>query len=350
MYLLTSSKRNWWLFLAFLLSGGGIAVVFFFTWEENPGQVFRLLEPFYLFLALLTVGSLWLIEGLRTKVVARLVGEQIRLLPAVKIYLASSFMANITPLTAGGPPAQAYFLYRYGIPLEKGLVVVAVRVLLTTGFFLVAVPFTLAVYWPLFSFSAALSYLLGGVLVFMISMLALFFYLIWRPVRMHFLTRWLFSLPPFSRFVTNPQKLGRTVYKEVKRFNESLQILLRGDKYQLSVVLFYTFLFWFLFFSLGPLLLVGLGLSAPFSAVVARQIVLFFLISYVPLPGGSGVAELGLASLFAPVVPKYLLGSFVGGWRFLTYHSSILAGAPFFLRLAHTPPLAEEKRKTPLSK
>ena len=50
------------------------------------------------------------------------------------------------------------------------------------------------------------------------------------------------------------------------------------------------------------------------------------IIIYVPVPGGSGVAEFGLASLFMLFVPSSVLGIFVMSWRFFTYYVLLFLG------------------------
>jgi hypothetical protein len=66
---------------------------------------------------------------------------------------------------------------------------------------------------------------------------------------------------------------------------------------------------------------------------MALQAVFTFLVSMVPIPGGSGLAELGFAQIFAHLLPAALLGVFVSLWRVITYHLSLLAGALIFAGL-----------------
>ncbi len=46
-------------------------------------------------------------------------------------------------------------------------------------------------------------------------------------------------------------------------------------------------------------------------------------------PGSSGVAEIGTAALYAPLIPTPLLGVFVVLFRLITYHMNLIAGAIF---------------------
>ena len=58
--------------------------------------------------------------------------------------------------------------------------------------------------------------------------------------------------------------------------------------------------------------------------IVLLQFIIIFLISFLPIPGGSGLAEMGLYSVFAIYLPKHLLAIAVMIWRFISYHLNTL--------------------------
>jgi len=87
-----------------------------------------------------------------------------------------------------------------------------------------------------------------------------------------------------------------------------------------------TAAFWLCLFSIAPVILLGLGKPVPYFQAVIWQFVIQMIIVYLPLPGGSGAAELGLASLFVYFVPPSVLGIFVLVWRLLTYYVSLFFG------------------------
>jgi hypothetical protein len=61
-------------------------------------------------------------------------------------------------------------------------------------------------------------------------------------------------------------------------------------------------------------------------AAFTWQVMIVLIMAYVPVPGGSGVAEFGLATLFAPFVPSHILGVFIVAWRFFTYYIPLTLG------------------------
>lgn len=333
------SRKYWqWMFIALVLSVGGVAAVFWATVDEGGWDILRYIEAAYLYLALASVGVLWLLESLRYQAALQILGGRMGFLATLEVHLASSFAANITPFSSGGPPVATYLMCRQGISLDKALTLVTMRLVLTLGFFLVAVPAVLILYGSFLELNFWLEVALLVVIFFLLGLASFFFYLLFHAGKIRRVVRWAVNIKLVRRFLKDPQASARRIYTELMRYNRSLILLLKGRKIMLALILFYTVLIWGVFFAIGPLLLLGLGLNIPVMLTVVRQVIFYFLTSYLPLPGGSGVVEVGLASLFASVVPKNLLGGFVAGWRLLTYHSGIIAGAPVLLRLAHQVP------------
>ncbi|TDA66919.1 MAG: flippase-like domain-containing protein [Clostridia bacterium] len=332
-------KQRLWLAVTVSLSAASIAAVFAATAGEGGWQMLAGMRPVYLLASIGFVLLLWIMEGLRLQVCLQIIGGKIRLLDALEVHLASSFAANITPFSSGGPPVATYFLCRKGLPLDQSLTLVTMRLLLTFAFFIITVPLILIFFNSMMGFTWWLQVLVMAIVIFILGLIAIFFYLLLHPASIRHLVRWAVNLRPVKRFLPDPNGSSLKAYRQLLVFSNTLALLFRGDRWKLGLVLLYTMLIWITFFAIGPVLLYGLGLNIPVTLTVARQIVLYFVISYIPLPGGSGVAELGMASLFASAVPKGLLATFVAGWRILTYHSGILAGAPVLLRLARRAPV-----------
>jgi uncharacterized protein (TIRG00374 family) len=77
----------------------------------------------------------------------------------------------------------------------------------------------------------------------------------------------------------------------------------------------------------APLLLMGFNLNFNLSHVLVMQVIFYFILPFMPTPGGSGTAEAGFASLFSLFIPLHLLGLFVGTWRFIVFYFNLCIGA-----------------------
>lgn len=288
------------------------------------------MSPTFLAATAALVGLMWFIEGLKTQAMLHMMGEHLNLSKAIRVNLAAGFVGGITPFTSGGPPTHIYLLYRLGIPLNKCMAVVAARTLLTFLYFGILVPVILLRFRAQLGLPPSLNFLVSLALALALLAVVVFLYIIWRPGTVQTATTWLVSTR-FVGFLFRNRDRKATANRasiEAQKFSRSLQLIFgSGSVPGTALVLLYTFLSWSIFFSLAPLVLAGLGLHVPLLKVITRQVVVFFIISYIPIPGGSGIAELGFATVFSTLIPSHLLPIFVGGWRFLTYHATLLAGS-----------------------
>src|SRR6056297_1750153 len=56
---------------------------------------------------------------------------------------------------------------------------------------------------------------------------------------------------------------------------------------------------WFLYFLIAPLLLLAMGIQLDYALIMIIQVLIFFVLPFLPTPGGSGAAEVGFVSLFS---------------------------------------------------
>ncbi len=329
------NKNLRWMYLALILSVGGVLFVYLLTFEEQTLTVFERIHYGYLLLAFLLVCFMWIIEALRIKAILHLLGSPVSLLKVLEINLISNFAAAITPANTGGPPAQAYLLRFQGVPMEKSLTVVTVKLFLTLAFFSLLTPVLLLLYQRMLQFSLLVNLLFGAAILLIAVFLILGFYVLFKPLLVKRIVLFFLTKLPLKKWISDPEQSAELVYEKVKGFNKTLiKFLSLSRPERLLWIVFLTLIYWSLFFSIAPVLLLGLGSSPEMLSVLVRQVIFYFGISYIPLPGGSGVAELGLAGLFGPLIPSYLLAGFVGGWRFLTYHMNLIVGGLLVLRLA----------------
>lgn len=143
-------------------------------------------------------------------------------------------------------------------------------------------------------------------------------------------TRLSAKMAPFiSKFMTELEIFHISIKKFRKAFNFYLVILA-------------TFGYWVCFFAVAPLLMQAFGLHTPgmFVKSIMLQFILFFIMAYMPVPGGSGVMELGLFSVLS-FVPVHIRAILIIIWRFLSYHLSTLVGGIILLRLINRRPSLE---------
>ena len=314
------------------VAGLSLWLVLRVTWRRDS---FRLLDNFdYRFLALaaLLFGLSLLADGLRVTLTTRAAGFALRYRHGLRSVLVGHFVAAITPFLAGGAPLQVYSLYRAGVPSGMATALVLASGLVAQ-LILVIASVSLAL-WPSSPLGAE-----GGLdmgvsilrwLVFLYTIgLGCFFLMIWHAEAGG--QRIIGAVGAFvrRRGWVNPIKLDAftsgllTFFAELNRAFRDL--ITRRPRAALAVTGGYT-LYFFLFFSIAPALLMGLHTPVPYWEALGLQIPVYLLASILPTPGASGGLEAGMAVAFAGKVPEAALGLFVVGWRLLTYYGHIIAG------------------------
>jgi len=336
-------KTNF-IWLSLILSGAGILIILYLTREEVSLALFSHLVTPRLFL-LFTVFPLllWLTEALRIKLLLKGMGESLSFWRILEINLVTSFAGAVTPLSAASPPVQIYLLCKQKIRTESALSTVTVRVFLNYIYFIVTTPLFIFLFWPVLGLEGYFSYLVLGGAIFLLIVMILFFVLLYKPEFVFKILSFLLSLKFFARLVKDKNRLLFSFKEQVFRFRASMTFFFQKKRAYLVLAFLLTALFWLIFFSLAIVILFELGLGFSLIPAYLLQHIYYFLVSYVPLPGGSGVAELGMAALFAGIVPNNLLVSFVALWRFFTYYINILVGGVLTLNLG------KEKRKSLLT-
>lgn len=293
-------------------------------------------NPFSMIVAALMLFGSWVVEALRIQLLSKMMDGRIHLWDAVLINLATNFSSNVTPFTSGGPPTQVYLLHRKGLTVGKATAVVSIRIALsslTTSLFGPLLFVLFRPHFPKFWASDALFFIAAVVSGF--SALPVFL-----PHTTKVLFQWLVGRKLFRRILGSRfDATFERLVTEAEEFHSNLVIIFKKKKLQLALVILYTVLYWPLYLAIAPvILLFGLGMQVVLSTLLVVQFVWLFLISCVPIPGGSGVTEVGFAALFRLFgVPQHLLGVFVLIWRVFSYYLNTFLGGAVFMRIMARP-------------
>ena len=304
-------------------------ILFLLTLEQNTIKSFQHMD--YKFL-LLSAGCIYLsvlIEGLRIQAVTRGIDEKIKFWESVKIFYISFFLGGITPYFSGAIPSQVVLFSKSGISIGKSTMIATIRPIIKTVIFLILTPILFFVFRESMEEYQLLSWMLLTMAVFFSFLFIFLFILAVRNLqKVETIIEWLKRISLFKTYLIKPavqEKLEWLVFQAIQ-FHKSFNLLLKHPV-EILLIFLYTAVYWLLYFSIAPLLLLAMGIQLNFALVMVIQILIFFVLPFLPTPGGSGAAELGFASLFSFFVPEHLLGIYVGGWRLFTFYINILIGA-----------------------
>ena len=316
--------------ISLTLSVAAVLFVFLRNFDEHTLQNLLLVKMEYLLAAGSLILVLLVVEGLRIKLLVGMLhnGKRLTLYSTVQVFLITFFFAAVTPFAAGEWPAHIYALNRQGLSVGESSAVTATRALITRLVFTLTAISLLAAYkgqlLPAF-FNRVFHYA-----VFISVITTLFLFLFLRKTSL--LAALLQKICSLGRVQSWLEKspVGQKAYSSLKRelcaFLDTARSFNRLRLGNMLLVILLSLAYWLCFFSVAPVILLGLGQPVPYLQALSRQFVIQMIIVYLPLPGGSGVAELGLASLFVFFVHPSVLGIFIIVWRILTYYLLLLLG------------------------
>ncbi len=276
----------------------------------------------------------WLIEALRIQLIVKGLNEKISFGKVLGINLVTLFTGNITPFYSGGIPTQIYLLCQDGIPAGKASAIVTLRVIISTLLFTVFSPFLLIFFYkqlPVGMIRQIVGIAIPLAVIFSLLLIAI----IIKPELVNSLIKKFFKSISRFKLAIKLEPLIIKILKELELFRESIQQFRNGLYFYLVIIC--SAGYWFAFFAIAPCLLLVFGIPYDpntFMQTIIFQFLLVFLISYLPIPGGSGAMEFGLYSVLV-FVPLQLRAIFILSWRFFSYYLSTFIGGVILLRILH---------------
>ena len=307
-------------------------IIIFITTNQNTWISLSYINKKYLFLAFVLMVFAAVIDALRIKMTVEAVNENITFIEALKVYYISNFAGGITPFFSGTLPTQIYLFnkdIKNKMTLGKATMVATLMPLIKTLVFTIFTPVIFFVFKrTITNYTILSTILINGAILISLFFLFLFFLAIKYPEKMIKIILKIQHFPYILKFSKKDTilRLFNKIILEIKEYHKSFY-LLKENWIKLLLSTFYTIIFWSTFFLVAPMLLWGFNLNFNFSLVLVMQVIFYFILPFMPTPGGSGTAEAGFASLFSFFVPLHLLGLFVGIWRFIVFYFNLCIGA-----------------------
>ncbi|NLY89873.1 MAG: flippase-like domain-containing protein [Firmicutes bacterium] len=325
--------------LALIFSLLTLTFLFFHSATPDTWRSIFYFNPETIFLLLILVISSWLVEALRVKLIAGTLGEKVGFLNILRINMVGLFTGNITPFTSGSVPAQVYLFHRLGVSLGKATAIVTTRMVFTSLFFMIGGPAALYLFRHRLLEELGIQHLSGIINAMLLLLLVLSFIFllvcIWQPHYGRVLVKKVLSLRLIRKILgPRAEAICDRFLCELQEFQSCLLTIFRHRFLPVVGVIFLTVLYWIINLSIAPAVLKGFGVNIGkrIFRLLLLEFVILFLVSFIPIPGGSGFTEMGLYSLFSIYLPKHLLAVSVVIWRFLSYYLTTLIGGLFFLR------------------
>lgn len=302
------------------------AVILFITFDAQTWESLKDFNPIF---ALLLVGIAafeFTSDSLSLKFFARAAGEDLSIGRAYELSSIKIFFNVISPFSFGGQPAIIYAMRKQNIPIGKATSITMAKLL----FFSVwGVAIALAAFGILAkNINESTVFIFIMVIAFInIVVIILSFYAFFHPrllfLFLNILDRLIHILhldkhfPDFRRESAHEAWLSRKIFSHYL-FGGDVNARL-GIFFALLQEIFLSLLMFFI--------LRGFGVEMQTLQGMSRSVLLFFLMWFMPTPGGAGIGEGIFFVLFAGLAPMNLLGISVVIWRvFFQYIKAIIGG------------------------
>ena len=301
----------------------GLAVPLLYGGSAAFTELARLPVWAYLPLAAMVVLA-WMCNAARLYLLGRGLHHPLEWRTACNIVVAADFAGAVTPAGSGWVGAALYLLRRQGLPVARGMAIVAVDHFLDLAWFALAMP-TAALLWAVdgATMSQPLRMGVGVAIVTLIGLLALVILL-----RHH--RRVLASFVRLTQRLS-PGRRRYRVARAIVQFRHAVKLLLGMERRRLMLLYLCCAGHWLLRYGVLPVLLWCLDIHIPWAYLFMVQGVVLFAGQVAMLPGGGGAVELGLGLFLSPYLTPAVTAAVLLAWRGFTYYGALLVGAPLFV-------------------
>lgn len=314
-----------------LIIGVGLLTLWVLMGSENPRALVGYLAKLIPLWVVIGFGCLIVYWGIETLIQYMLVEKMHRgsgIWNSFKVVMTGHFFNAVTPFASGGQPMQAFLMVKQGIPLGTSASVLlskfiiyqlmltlysSIVLIMELKFFVVKVKGV--VYLALVGFTINL----GVVIVLIMAA-----FMKEQVKRIGF---WLINLLYKFRLLKSPAIYRRKIVMQVDLFNHNIDIIKKNKGLLCGVgVLTILQLTAYFLIPYAVYRALGLGGTQVFLMISAAAFIVMFA-SFIPIPGGSGVAEGSFFLLFQMFFPQAILPTAVLCWRVITFYVPLLVGA-----------------------
>jgi len=328
----TARKGIYFIILSIVTSG----LVLKFTVTEETIEAVKLINYNYLII----IAGIWLtgltMDALTLYFLTKGANERISLITAYKVYFIRIFFGLITPFTVGGQPSMIYYMSRNNVPPGKSSSVVLIRFMIvgTYGLFGAITAFILF-YRKLTSIPALnIVFLIAGVLqLVLITLIGL------SILYPQILIKFAIKIGDFLKkikILKNTYNFRKKIIHEAALARSSFKRYFKNHRWYLIMAIIGSGARYLSEASLFWIILRMLNIDICYLDGIMLSVLMFFVLSFLPTPGGSGIGEVIFVLILSGTIPKHLLGISMILWRFFYQYISAMIGA--FISADHFSP------------
>lgn len=286
------------------------------------------LMPQWLIVAFICMGLYWGFETLIQYLLVKRTYKGQHLWNSFKVVMTGHFFNAITPFASGGQPMQAMTMVQQGVPigasagilLSKFVIYQFILTLYSFVVLLLELSFFLS-HISSFIYLALIGFFMNFIIVVMLLCMAL------MKERVKKVGFWVINGLGKLHLIKSPTLYKRNLITQVELFYQNIQDI-KGNFKLLIRIITLTVLQLTAYFCVPFAVYRAFGLrgSEVFLMISAAAFIVM-VSSFIPVPGGSGVAEGSFFIFFQLFFPKHILPVALLCWRILTFYVPLCFGA-----------------------
>lgn len=329
------SKRSKWYSIAFFIINIFI-IVGILLYQLNTFGVASITDLFngktrfiFLLYVLLMFVVVMMLESIRTYILIYKATKISRPYLSYKASAISRYYDCITPFTSGGQPFEVYYLGKRGVRGGIATSIPLAKIMFSQLAFLIISLVVLIASPNLFGKDSVVvnSIAIISLCITLIFFSTLFFFSIskkFAPKTVMFFIKLLYKMKIIKDYRKTFNHIMRIILeyqKTIKYYVRSIWIAIISFLCSALIIVINAFIPYLIYCMFNYSIESGVLFD-----IVAKFIMIELASKYIPLPGGSGMAELSFSALFASLFADGTLFWAMLVWRFFTYFIYILQG------------------------
>jgi len=284
--------------------------VFIYTNTGKTLDVWKSIQPKYICICLAIAMLDMLLGGWRNHVFVRELSPGTSQWVSFKANAANTFMGSMTPSQSGGGLAQLYVFYKNGIKLSDGITISFLNWVATLLYFPISgliaykiinknIPDGVINYLAKFGFTVFTT-------IFILIMIALF-----SPKTIGVVIQKIALLvgKVNARWQEKLTRFGEKAKTSMVDYRNKCTTLLARKPHLMLFTFLITIVLYLNKYLLAYFAILAMGAEADFWVIMAIQAIIYLLLYFAPSPGGSGIAEVSIATLMTGIINDEYLGS-----------------------------------------
>lgn len=311
-------------------------VIGYIIWRNGLNNVvtlFKTANIWWLIFAVFLMCLYWLLESVILHIPLKFFHPEQVFKETLRTSMLGQFFNCITPSTTGGQPIQAFYLGKTGVSVGKAssallmkFIIYQIALTVYTAVIVLFFPHSLTE-------SSAFKYLF--IIGFIVNLVIAFILVssgLMKSIPKK-IVRGIITLLSKLRIVKDKDKQFERADREIDAFNGSFKLIIQKK----GILLFLTFLSILQltsFFLIPYAIYKAFGLiGTSWLTMIAASSFVTVASAFIPLPGGSGGAELGFVSFFGKYFSQNTVGLALLLWRLITFYLPIGIGIVLTSRL-----------------